>query len=280
METCEVRTKFVDDGSASARDAAATVRTTSEEPAAMPRRGQDLLGPGSGTPVVIDLWLVDLQAGEAETQRLSGICSREEREKAATFLHSADSRRTLVCRGRLREILAHYVGAPPNGLTIGVGRRGKPFLAEPGSIKCRNRQPFFNVSHCGEKAAIAISLQQDVGVDIEMPRHVEPEIATLYFAAAEVEALSRLSGAAWRLGFFRCWTRKEAFLKLLGCGLARTLDSFSVPIDADGEALSVSCGAASASRWRLQSFEDGTGLIGAVCVESGARPVVVRRYFA
>jgi 4'-phosphopantetheinyl transferase len=76
-------------------------------------------------------------------------------------------------------------------------------------------------------------------------------------------------------GFFNCWTRKEAYLKAVGEGLAAALDSFDVTL-LPGEAprmLTLEGDAVRAARWHLQTFRPAERYIGALAVlgqEGGA----------
>jgi 4'-phosphopantetheinyl transferase len=56
------------------------------------------------------------------------------------------------------------------------------------------------------------------------------EIADQHFSVEERMELRSLPPAEQRAGFFRCWTRKEAVIKVHGDGLAYPLDSFDVDL--------------------------------------------------
>jgi 4'-phosphopantetheinyl transferase len=73
----------------------------------------------------------------------------------------------------------------------------------------------------------------EVGVDVEVIRPV-PEMADLverYFSASERNAFASLAPGLQLKAFFSCWTRKEAFVKASGEGLAIPLDQFDVSLD-------------------------------------------------
>jgi 4'-phosphopantetheinyl transferase len=54
------------------------------------------------------------------------------------------------------------------------------------------------------------------------------QIANHYFAAEEAAELMLLPENEREPAFFRCWTRKEAYIKAIGDGLSCALDSFQV----------------------------------------------------
>ena len=93
------------------------------------------------------------------------------------------------------------------------------------------------------------------------------------FSRRENDAYRALEPRERPLGFFNCWTRKEAYIKALGDGLYQPLDRFDVTL-APGEPariLRVENTAGGDCHWTLHGFARGDGLVGAVVVETVAR---------
>jgi 4'-phosphopantetheinyl transferase len=193
--------------------------------------------------------------------------SSDERARAAAFRFDRDRRRFVAARGFLRGVLGECLGIPPREVTFAYGPHGKPRLADPSSGL------HFNLSHSGERAACALRRDGEIGVDVEAVRDLDDadDIAARFFSAAEATALRRLTSSGERLAaFFNCWTRKEAYLKALGDGLARPLDGFDVTllpgepprlsrvVDDDEEP----------ARWSLAELDPGPGYVGAVAVRA------------
>ncbi len=152
-------------------------------------------------------------------------------------------------------------------MAFSYGPRGKPALAqsiEAGALK-------FNLSHSGELALVAVTQERDIGVDLEEIRLIEDadQIAEKFFSPRENETLRALSGAEKLEAFFHCWTRKEAYLKATGDGLARPTKSFDVTL-APGEPVrlvNVEGQSLEASRWSLVGLVPARGYVGAVAVQ-------------
>jgi 4'-phosphopantetheinyl transferase len=145
-----------------------------------------------------------------------------------------------------------------------LGRHGKPYLEHSLSgIQ-------FNLSHSRELALCAVVWGRAVGIDIEEQRPVTDaaRIITRYFSPAEqVEYLSvpedeRLAA------FYRGWTRKEAYLKATGTGLATALDRFDVSLSPQSAALlRIDGDRYSTKRWTLMDLDPAAGYAAAVAVK-------------
>ncbi len=222
----------------------------------------------------VDLWLWDLATAPAELARFARVLGPEEAARAKRFRFPTDRDRYIAAHGRMREILGDYLDDAPARLAFGTGSHGKPFLDGPH----RGSDLRFNLSHSDHLAALGVCRGFDIGVDVEFIRPVTEDIARHFFSAAEIAALSTLSGARWERGFFRCWTRKEAIIKTFGQGLSMPLDSFDVSV-AEGEPpslLRLADDADAPNLWQIHHFEPRADCMGAVAARARGWTVVFR----
>ncbi|MFT5193586.1 MAG: 4'-phosphopantetheinyl transferase [Cellvibrionaceae bacterium] len=195
----------------------------------------------------IDLWLIDLNPADFHFPNLSySLYSADELERAARFRFDRHRRQYLVGRGRLRSILAAYTGTTPAEIQFNYGDHGKPALASPAS----NVQ--FNLSNSHEFALVGVSYLEKIGVDLEYrDRHIwdADGLAQSVFTEQEKAELAKYPADQRLIPFLSGWTRKEAYLKGIGKGLALPLTGFSVELENRQEAPSIS-----ADEWELASF--------------------------
>jgi 4'-phosphopantetheinyl transferase len=157
------------------------------------------------------------------------VLSEDERKRANRLVRPADRRSFVVTRSALRLLLASRTGLRPLDLVFETNRFGKPRLANEGL----ERPISFNISHTVGIALIALGTS-DIGIDVERRRElVDDELPTRYFSPAERQQLSQVSGAGRADVYVGLWVRKEAYLKAIGCGLSRALDSFTVTMDVE-----------------------------------------------
>lgn len=198
----------------------------------------------------------------------AALLSDSERQRASRFSFGRDRRRFIVARARLRELLAARLGVRPERVELVYGSHGKPALARH-FVDSNLR---FNVSHCDDLAVYAFSTGREIGIDVEAI-HWFPDaedIAARFFSPRENEAYRALDPLDRPLGFFNCWTRKEAFIKALGDGLNHPLHCFDVSL-APNEPPAIlhfentpgaRCG------WTIESFSPAPGFVAAVVTES------------
>lgn len=173
------------------------------------------------------------------------VLSPEEQSRAGRFRFSVHRRHFVAARGVLRYLLGHYASIPAGDIRFKEGPYGKPEMPGSGGIR-------FNVSHSGELGLYAIAVQREVGADIEQHRPMDDleSVSRHYFASREVAELEQVALPDRNAAFFRCWSRKEAFVKALGAGLSLPLDSFCVSIGEEPE-LTIEGQLPGAGEWRL-----------------------------
>ena len=224
----------------------------------------------------VDVWYVDLAVDAGTVVRLAAGLAEDERARAARFRIERDARRFVVARSALRAVLGGYLGAAPGGLAFSYGAHGKPALGGG------HASLDFNVSHSGEVAVVAAGWRRAIGVDVEQWRPLPdlPVLAARVFAPSELTALDALAEAERPAAFFRCWTRKEAFIKATGRGLAEPLDGFAVSLAADEPArfLDIAGDPDALARWTLYDLRLPAGYAGALVVEGAAGALRVRAW--
>lgn len=148
----------------------------------------------------------------------AGVLDAKEQARANRFLLTRDQQRFVARRVALRWVLASYLEVPPAQIEFQVGAHGKPELA--GWLNAAGWN--FNCTHSGNYALIAVARNRSVGVDLEQHSELSdlPNLVHTCLSPAERAVFFRLSAREQPEAFFRCWTRKEAFLKALGWGLA------------------------------------------------------------
>ena len=194
----------------------------------------------------------------------AALLSDAERHRARRFAFARDASRFIVARARLRELLAVRLGVRAEAVEFEYGAYGKPAL----SRQFADSDLHFNLSHCGDVAAYAFARGHAIGIDLEAVRVISDadDIAARYFSPRENTTYRTLNPRDRPLGFFNCWTRKEAFLKALGGGLSIPLDRFDVTL-APGEpakVLRVENTPGDSSGWRLDSFCPAAGYVAAI----------------
>jgi len=161
--------------------------------------------------------------GDLET--FSEVLSPEERARSLKFHFERDRRTFTVCRGTLRRLISFYTGQDAGSIRFRLGSHGKPSLM--GEHACDLR---FNVSHSGQLALLAFSLNQEIGVDVEFKREEVDfvSLAEMSFSREERAAVLACPPADRADLFYEYWTCKEACIKADGRGLSVPLDQFSV----------------------------------------------------
>ncbi|MFC1896297.1 4'-phosphopantetheinyl transferase family protein [Thermodesulfobacteriota bacterium] len=215
----------------------------------------------------VHVWCVSLDLPSSTASALYQTLSADELLRAKRFYFSEDRVRFVMCRGTLRSIIATYLGVDPEHLSFEYNEHGKPALAGAAAKSLID----FSVSHSRRLCLVAVAHNRRIGVDLEhlRPLHEMMQIAESFFSRREYSALRCLPCSLREEAFFKCWTRKEAFIKAKGDGLALPLDQFDVSLKSGGHIalLRTSWDPKEACRWSLMEINPGQGYIGAVAVE-------------
>lgn len=225
--------------------------------------------PEEGT---VDVWSASLDPPAPLASHLAGYLSSDEQARAERFIHARDQDRFIAGRSFLRLLLAQRLGAEPRGLRFRYGTRGKPSLATgTGHLQ-------FNLAHSGTLAVCALGRGGgEIGVDIERVRPISNAegVARRVLSPREVAQLESLPEPARLRAFYEAWTRKEAFLKALGCGMDRSLESFEVSFGpAESPRLVRTLGdPTEVERFSFHAFEPELGYVGAAAMVGHSRRI-------
>ncbi len=106
---------------------------------------------------------------------------------------------------------------------VKVDKFGKPYF-EKSNIN-------FNISHSGSYVVAAVS-KQDIGIDIQKIKSDKHRIAEKNFLPSECEYINEVEDEnIIQQRFCEIWTIKEAYLKNIGIGLRKPLNSFEVDLN-------------------------------------------------
>ena len=109
-----------------------------------------------------------------------------------------------------------------------------------------------------------------IGVDVEqiLAKKDLDAIAKRFFSVKEQKQYAQLPPEQKPAGFYNCWTRKEAFVKALGDGLAYPLVHFDVSLTPNSPARLERIGddPAEVFQWSLHGFYPEPGYVGAVAI--------------
>ncbi len=212
----------------------------------------------------VHIWSIRLDPPEDRVEALRRTLAQDEHDRANRFRFDRHRRQYIVGRGALRTLLAAYTGTRPELVRFTYGPRGKPFLEGSTDL-------YFNLSNSDEMALVGFVRGREIGMDIEYLKPMPDceQIAERFFSDSERVVLRGVPKESKEEAFFNCWTRKEAYLKAVGEGLAAPLDSFDVTL-APGEPprmLSLRGDAEAGARWWLEHFRLSPEYIGALALE-------------
>jgi 4'-phosphopantetheinyl transferase len=166
----------------------------------------------------VEVWAVWLDVDDDVRRRLATMLSPDERAETERFRGARLRGRFVVAHGALRAVLARHLRRDPREVAV--------VRAPDSKLRLAAEEVRFNLSHSGGLAVVAVTSDHEVGIDVERVRPDFPalSVADRFFSADERIALRAVDDRQRACAFFELWTRKEAYLKAVGVGIANGLD--------------------------------------------------------
>jgi 4'-phosphopantetheinyl transferase len=135
----------------------------------------------------------------------------------------------LIGRVLAKSVLSKYLGIRPESIYFIKNNNGKLFLADHLRYKTGEFLQF-NIAHSHNMVVCAITLENEIGVDVEKVSGPILDIAERFFAVGELEYIAKCESEGRSRTAYKIWTLKEAFIKAKGLGLSMALDSFDITL--------------------------------------------------
>ena len=193
-----------------------------------------------------------------------GHLSPEIRTAIQAKIRQADRQRSITAYALVLEGIERVFALPHSHITIGRSAEGKPKLDGETGIE-------FNCSHSGGWSICAIG-QSPVGIDIEEIGDSPDYSPAGLFHEEERRWIDDLPVEERPAAFYRIWTAKESYLKALGTGFGRPLDSFEIRFLSGGGVIAVDHGEGSRISWIHTNTTQIPGYVVSLCVLSGTTP--------
>ena len=215
----------------------------------------------------VHVWAWDLDRPPLDSDW--SVLSNEETLRARRFVYPRDRDRYVCAHAAMRTLLSGYIGIDAARIIFATLAYGKPQI----ELALGTQSIHFNLTHSASIAALAVSRDYDLGVDLEQVEPIDPEIANDHFSPSELLTLDSLPPALWLAGFYRCWTSKEALLKGEGMGLNLPLDGFDVEVHPlrPASLIAVAPQTNISLAWNLVEMKPADDFVGTLAVQDPAK---------
>lgn len=177
--------------------------------------------------------------------------------RATQITHRPTRRSYLAGHVLLRQELAAALDVPPDRLRFGRrpcptchADKGRPYLPNTPDLE-------FSLTRTRGLVAVAIG-EHPIGIDIEARDRLSGPALARALHPREIRELTALDEDAFNAAVLRCWVRKEAVLKAMGCGIRHgTINPY----------VGTAQHAADLNDWDLRELALPAGFVGAVAVQ-------------
>lgn len=199
---------------------------------------------------VVDVVSIDLSAvGGYAVADLLPLVSAARRMKISALFDTGKAAQSLWAELLPRGLACSLLGIANKEVTFTAGSHGKPFLAGYPDFH-------FNVSHSASHVLCGVGAKP-VGVDIERIRPLDPDMARLWFSAAEYACFRNTPPEERPELFYAIWTLKESYSKAVGLGIGLDPKSFTILPEGANSAVLVTKAPYPTRFFRTYRLEDG-----------------------
>jgi len=160
---------------------------------------------------------IDLSAMKGIYEKYPEFISPERLERIFRMKPENDRILSFFAEAEIKKEISEISGMNFRDIKFSYNEYGKPFI--------KNIPYHFSVSHSGNFIAFSLS-GNPVGVDIERFRKPRLRVAERFFTQNEYHYIIKSENPETE--FYNIWTKKEAYIKMLGTGLSKSLKSFDV----------------------------------------------------
>jgi 4'-phosphopantetheinyl transferase len=220
------------------------------------------------TPAEVQLWSIDIDPANHEPAELLSLLSGDEKDRAKKFRFEKHRHRWIASRAMLRVILSEITRQTPESIIFKYGENDKPHIDCDEGQTCWH----FNLTHSADIALVAVTSIGPVGIDVEkvQPLSDVDAVVKRFFSLVEQDVFGELNDDDRLNAFYSCWTRKEAYLKALGCGISSPTDKFDVAFlpNSEPQILAIDGDKSAARDWILFDLAVAPEYVGALAIRS------------
>lgn len=142
----------------------------------------------------------------------------EKQRRVDRFKFYDDRKRTVAGDHLARIAVSEFCRINVDDIRFAVAPKGKPYAV--------GLDVHFSVSHSNDMVVCGVC-SEPIGVDIEKLRPVKAELAKRVCKDNELYNMLNIKGEVDILQFFKLWTIKEAYFKMIGTGITdfKSLDT-------------------------------------------------------
>ena len=165
----------------------------------------------------INIIKIDFNSAEKIYNKYPELISAERRERIDRIKPEKDRILSFFAEIEMRKEISDYTDTAYENIKFSYNPHGKPYMENAGY--------HFSVSHSGNLIAFVLS-DKAVGIDTEYIKKLRLRVAERFFTSEEYNYILKSENP--ENTFYRIWTAKESYLKMLGTGLSKSLNSFNV----------------------------------------------------